>query len=109
MAEETQFLKGILEGCILALLQREKNYGYKVVEGLRERGFGDIHEVTVYPILTRLHKKGILEAEKRPSEIGPPRKYYALTPKGDDALREFLTTWETIKDKVDRLIDEVIV
>ncbi|HJN49009.1 MAG: PadR family transcriptional regulator [Pseudomonadales bacterium] len=107
MAGDAQLLKGILEGCILALLQREKNYGYKVVEGLRNNGFDDIHEVTVYPILTRLHNKGILESEKRPSDIGPPRKYYGLTPKGDDSLQEFLISWGSTKQKVDRIIEEL--
>ncbi len=109
MAGDSQLLKGILEGCILVLLQREKNYGYKVVEGLRDSGFSDIHEVTVYPILTRLHNKGVLNSEKRPSEIGPPRKYYGLTPKGHDTLQEFLTSWGTTKQKVDRIIEELAI
>ncbi len=106
MAEETQLLKGILEGCILVLLQSEKNYGYRIIEGLRENGFTDIHEVTVYPILTRLHKRGILDSEKRQSEIGPPRKYYGLTSAGKDALSEFLSTWASVKGRVDRMIEE---
>ena len=90
MADDTQMMKGILEGCVLGLLKAEPLYGYLLVDRLKSYGF-DAAEATVYPILTRLEKKGELKHEKRPSNLGPPRKYYALTDKGKSALSDFLT------------------
>ena len=106
MATDTQLLKGILEGCILALLKREPSYGYRVVERLRAFGFGDVAEATVYPILNRLEKKGELTFEKRPSALGPPRKYYGLTGAGEDALNRFAASWQTTSGIVERVLEE---
>lgn len=107
MAEDAQLLKGILEGCVLALLNREATYGYRVVEMLRDRGFAGIQEATVYPMLNRLDKKGLLSHEKRPSEIGPPRKYYSLTAAGRGRLRDFMESWFSIRENVDQILKEV--
>ena len=106
MAAESQLMKGILEGCILALLSRAPSYGYHVVERMRVFGFLDVAEATVYPILTRLEKKGQLRAEKRPSAIGPPRKYYALTAAGEAALAQFESSWHDTVSIVARVLEE---
>ncbi len=103
MADDTQMMKGILEGCVLALLRTEPLYGYLVVERLRGYGF-DAAEATIYPILTRLEKKGDLQYKKRPSNLGPPRKYYELTDKGQNALSIFLHNWKTTRNLVDSLL-----
>lgn len=100
MAADTQLLKGVLEGCILGLLKQEASYGYKVVEKLRESGFENIQEASVYPILNRLEKKELLRYEKRPSEKGPPRKYYLLTQHGEDMLKGFLESFKVIQKNV---------
>ncbi|MBN1624510.1 MAG: helix-turn-helix transcriptional regulator [Clostridia bacterium] len=105
MARDTQLLKGLLEGCILALLEREVTYGYKVVEKLANYGFREPQEATVYPIMNRLEKKGLLKSEKRPSELGPPRKYYILTDKGNEELKCFLLDWKEMKLTVERLLE----
>ncbi len=105
MAKDTQLLKGLLEGCILALLNREVTYGYRVVELLSSYGFRDPQESTVYPILNRLEKKGLLKSEKRPSELGPPRKYYMLTANGKNELAEFRSEWENLKQTADKLLE----
>lgn len=105
MANDTQLLKGLLEGCILALLNREVTYGYRVVELLADYGFKDPQEATVYPILNRLEKKGLLVSEKRPSELGPPRKYYRLTKKGSIELLEFKSEWKNMKMTADKLLE----
>jgi PadR family transcriptional regulator PadR len=105
MARDTQLLKGLLEGCILALLEREVTYGYKVVEKLGDYGFREPQEATVYPILNRLEKKGLLKSEKRPSELGPPRKYYILTDKGTEELNCFMIDWKEMKLTADRLLE----
>lgn len=106
MAQETQMLKGILQGCTLAILSGKELYGYKIVETLKDYGFEDIHEATVYPILTRLNKQGLLAFEKRPSELGPPRKYYSLTEQGKEELQLFNDCWLDISKKVDKILKE---
>lgn len=108
MTEDTQLLKGILEGCILAILSRETLYGYRVVERLNEEGFADIQESTVYPILNRLDKKGLIRFEKRPSDIGPPRKYYSLTAEGTQGLMSFRESWFGIRETVERIVKETM-
>ena len=105
MARDTQLLKGLLEGCILALLDREVTYGYRVVELLGAYGFKEPQESTVYPILNRLEKKGILKSEKRPSDLGPPRKYYMLTVIGKKELSDFKDEWENLKLTADRVLE----
>lgn len=106
MAQETQMLKGILQGCTMAILSDGEMYGYKIVETLKDYGFDDIHEATVYPILTRLNKQGLLAFEKRPSELGPNRKYYSLTEQGLVELKLFSDCWMDISKKVDTILKE---
>jgi len=97
-------LKGILEGCTLALLDAQDTYGYSVVERLRESGFSDVREATVYPILKRLEQKGLLSYKHHPSQLGPPRKVYALTEAGRRELLSFTQSWQKIRSVVDSLI-----
>ena len=104
MAQETQMLKGILQGCILAILSDGELYGYKIVETLKDYGFSDLHEATVYPILTRLNKQKLLSFEKRPSDLGPPRKYYFLTDEGKHELLLFDRCWMDISKNVDTIL-----
>lgn len=105
MAKDTQLLKGLLEGCIMALLNKEVTYGYRVVELLTSYGFREPQESTVYPILNRLEKKGFLKSEKRPSEMGPPRKYYLLTSSGRKELADFRGEWSNLKNTADKLLE----
>ncbi len=99
MSDETQLLKGILEGCVLELLSREATYGYRVVELLSEAGL-ETNEATIYPILTRLQKQNALQIERRPSPYGPERKYYSLTKEGEQMHQKFLTSWVRINNSV---------
>lgn len=96
MNDDTQLLKGILEGCILELLSKEPAYGYRIIEVLSDIGI-DTNEATVYPILIRLQKQGALSIEKRPSPFGPDRKYYSLTTEGIAILERFRASWERIR------------
>jgi len=104
MNDETQLLKGILEGCVLELLSREAAYGYRVVELLNDAGL-ETNEATVYPILTRLQKQNALRIERKPSPYGPERKYYSLTREGETMRQRFLFSWERIEDTVNHLIE----
>lgn len=106
MAQETQLLKGVLEGCILGLMEKEASYGYLIVEKLKCAGFENIGEATVYPILTRLEKKGLLKYEKRPSDVGPPRKYYLLTDAGQKELSGFVESYKGLKTSVEIILKE---
>jgi len=87
MAEETdnkitQLRKGILELAVLAALHRRSHYGYSLVRSLTTPGSLDIKEGTVYPILARLSREGLVRSEWVESSQGPPRKYYELTASG---------------------------
>jgi PadR family transcriptional regulator PadR len=104
MNNDTQMMKGILEGCILKIISEEELYGYKTVERLNEIGF-DVNEATVYPILTRLENKGHLKVEKRPSPFGPMRKYYFVTQEGQVNLLEFQETWQRMMKMVNEVME----
>lgn len=106
MSADTQLLKGVLEGCILGLLNKEASYGYLIVEKLKSNGFTNIQEASVYPILNRLQKKGILKYEKRSSELGPPRKYYLLTAIGNQMLDDFLDSYHSLSKNVGKIFEE---
>jgi len=83
----TQLRKGILELAILGALSRRRHYGYSLVRTISGTGDIDLTEGTIYPILGRLAKEGLVQTEWVESTQGPPRKYYALTPKGEEAFR----------------------
>jgi PadR family transcriptional regulator, regulatory protein PadR len=77
-----QLRKGILELAILAALYRNAHYGYSLVRTMAESGELEVKEGTIYPILSRLAKEGLVQTEWVESKQGPPRKYYSLTRSG---------------------------
>lgn len=79
----TQMLKGILEGCLLAVISEGEIYGYEMTKVLAGYGFSDISEGSIYPILLRMQKEKWVETELKRSASGPKRKYYRLTPLGE--------------------------
>lgn len=83
----TQLRKGILELAILGALSRGRHYGYSLVRTISGTGAIDLTEGTIYPILGRLAKEGLVQTEWVESSQGPPRKYYTLTFKGEEAFR----------------------
>ena len=83
----TEMLKGTLEGIVLALLAGQSAYGYEITARLREQGFTDIVEGTVYALLVRIEQRGLVDVEKVPSEKGPPRKVYSLNARARTARR----------------------
>ncbi len=99
----TEMLKGTLEGIVLAILAAEPAYGYEITARLREQGFVDIAEGTVYALLVRVEQKGLVDVERIPSEKGPPRKVYSLNQRGRDELEEFWRTWSFLSDRLDQL------
>ena len=103
MYDKSQLMRGTLEGCILKFLSEETTYGYELVERLEQNGFQDIKEGTIYPLLVRLEKKGIIRSEFRPSPLGPSRKYYSLTPDGFEYLQELTENWKQIEASVNQI------
>ena len=82
----TEMLKGTLEGIVLAILRGRPAYGYEITAWLREQGFSDIAEGTVYALLIRIEQRGYVDVQKVPSEKGPPRKVYSLNARGQQYL-----------------------
>jgi PadR family transcriptional regulator, regulatory protein PadR len=99
----TEMLKGTLEGIVLAILSGRAAYGYEITARLREQGFADIAEGTVYALLVRFEQKRLVDVEKIPSEKGPPRKVYSLNAQGQDYLDEFWRTWQFLAEQLDQL------
>lgn len=89
----SQMLKGVLTWLLLHLLHEQEDYGYNVVVRLRDQGFGELSEGTVYPALTRLEAQGLLTSRLVRSQSGPARKYYATTPSGIAEMREAQAQW----------------
>lgn len=102
--KQTQLLKGILEGCVLSVLQEKTTYGYELVQTLIQFGFTDLSAGTVYPLLQKLEKQGMLKGETLPSPDGPNRKYYSVTSKGEERLNEFNTQWTHLSDVVNLIL-----
>jgi PadR family transcriptional regulator len=99
----TEMLKGTLEGIVLAILSGRPAYGYEITAWLREQGFSDIAEGTVYALLIRVEQRGFVDVEKVPSEKGPPRKVYSLNAQGRDYLEEFWRTWTFLTERLEQL------
>lgn len=106
MFDQAQLRKGTLEGCILKIIDREPTYGYAIATTLRESGFDDLTEGTLYPLLLRLERKGLIAAEYRAGSGGPSRKYYQLTPDGAQCLAEFVAAWQTTGAAVNRILQD---
>jgi PadR family transcriptional regulator PadR len=103
--QETEMLKGTLEGIVLAILAGRPAYGYEITAWLREQGFSDIAEGTVYALLVRIEQRGLVDVQKIASEKGPPRKVYSLNPQGREQLEEFWRTWSFLTDRLTQLRD----
>jgi PadR family transcriptional regulator PadR len=99
----TEMLKGTLEGMVLALLAGRPAYGYEITSWLREKGFSDIAEGTVYALLIRIEQRGLVDVEKVPSEKGPPRKVYSLNAQGLEQLDEFWRAWSFLAERIGQL------
>ena len=99
----TEMLKGTLEGIVLAILAAQPAYGYDITARLREQGFTDIAEGTIYALLVRVEQRGLVGVEKVPSEKGPPRKVYSLNAQGRSELEEFWRTWSFLAERIEQL------
>lgn len=99
----TEMLKGVLEGCVLEIISHNETYGYEITRRLNDLGLTDIVEGTVYTILIRLEKNKLVNMVKKPSEIGPPRKFYTLNDAGREELALFWCKWGFVSEKINSL------
>ncbi|MFD1031037.1 PadR family transcriptional regulator [Metaplanococcus flavidus] len=104
MALRSQLLKGVLDACVMAVVEEEAVYGYELSQKLQTIGLPDISDGTIYPVLVRLQKNGFIRGEMRPSASGPNRKYYFLTDSGKEELRKISAEWEEIAVPVSELL-----
>jgi DNA-binding PadR family transcriptional regulator len=103
----TEMLKGVLEGCVIEIISRKETYGYEITRQLNALGFTEVVDGTVYTILVRLEKNKLVEVTKKPSDLGPPRKFFALNDAGREELRKFWEKWEFISSKMNELKEKV--
>ncbi|WP_406686471.1 PadR family transcriptional regulator [Rossellomorea vietnamensis] len=109
MENLTEMLKGVLEGCVLEIISRGETYGYEITQQLRELGFTEVVEGTVYTITMRLEKNNLVNIEKKKSSVGPPRKFYTLNEAGQEKLKIFWGKWEFLSSKMDELKTKEII
>ncbi len=99
----TEMLKGILEGCVLEIINQNETYGYEITRRLNALGFTDVVDGTVYTILVRLEKNKLVDITKKPSDMGPPRKFFTLNEAGKKELESFWEKWGFISSKLNEL------
>ncbi|MBQ7123746.1 MAG: PadR family transcriptional regulator [Oscillospiraceae bacterium] len=104
MISKTQIMKGILEGCVLAVLEKEKLYSQEIPKKLAVFGMTDVSDGTLFPLLLRLESDGLIESEKVPVPNGPARKYYMTTEKGGEELKKFSEIWRNIDNSVNKIL-----
>jgi PadR family transcriptional regulator PadR len=100
-----QMRRGTLQYCVLSLLADEERYGFDLVRGLAEIDGMVTSEGTIYPLLSRLRRDGLVESTWQESPSGPPRRYYRLTGAGRAALKGFRLEWRRFRDAVDHFAE----
>ena len=100
----SQLRRGVLEFCVLALLDRRQMYAFDLVRGLSETDSLVVGEGTVYPLLSRMRRDGWVSTTWVESTAGPPRRYYALTAAGRAELLAFTASWRAFTAGVDALL-----
>ena len=104
----SQFRKGVVELAILALLHRGEAYGGEIVERLGDHPGLAISAGTVYPLLSRLKKAGLIDSVWREYPVGPPRKYYRLSGVGEAEFDDMARAWDGVTDAMDELLGKEI-
>ncbi|MFH2114829.1 MAG: PadR family transcriptional regulator [Spirochaetota bacterium] len=99
----TELLKGVLEGCVLEIISRRETYGYEITRSLNALGFTEVVDGTVYTILIRLEKNDLVQVTKKPSDMGPPRKFFTLNHAGQEELQKFWKKWDFVASKINEL------
>jgi len=103
---ESLLLRGVLDMCVLALLEVKPNHAYGVVQQLQGHGFAQTSYGTIYPLVTRLRRLGLVRQNSQPSQGGPARNVLTLTPAGQAALLAWKQQWQDCNDRVTAVLDE---
>jgi PadR family transcriptional regulator PadR len=98
--------RGLLPYCVLAMLRGEERYGFELVQALASVQGMVTSQGTIYPLLSRLRRQGLVGTSWQESASGPPRRYYHLTEAGQDALADFARDWIQLRDSVDTLLGD---
>jgi PadR family transcriptional regulator PadR len=101
----SQLLRGVLDLCALAVMAEGPVYGYELTKRLRARGLATVGEGSVYPLLARLEREGLVETFREASNGGPPRKYYRPSSAGRRALDGGLAEWRAMRDALDSVLN----
>lgn len=105
MDHSSQLLKGVLDMCLLAIIVEEPSYGYEMVDKLQRKGLELVSEGSIYPLLSRLQKKGFIEGYFVESTGGPPRKYYRIAEAGRQRLDEWSEEWRRLARGVEEVLN----
>jgi PadR family transcriptional regulator, regulatory protein PadR len=103
----SQLLRGVLDLCLLAVVEEGPAYGYEMTKRLRARGLSIVGEGSIYPLLGRLERDGLVETHRAASNGGPPRKYYRASRDGRRALAAGVSEWRAARDAVDAVLNPV--
>lgn len=106
--DTTQLLKGVLDLAVLAVVDDEDGYGYDIVRRLRTGGLEEVGDASVYGTLRRLYSSGALTSYVVPSESGPHRKYYGITPSGRSQLKQQRDDWHDFSTTVTRILQGAV-
>lgn len=106
-SRRSQLLRGVLDLCLLATIEEEAAYGYEMMKRLRSRGLSIVGEGSIYPLLGRLEREGLVSTHRAPSDGGPPRKYYRASPEGQRVLAEGAAEWRAVRRAVDNVLKSV--
>jgi PadR family transcriptional regulator PadR len=101
----SQMRRGALEYCVMALVRETPRYAFELIEALGKTGMLTT-EGTLYPLLSRLRRDGLVKTDWRESTDGPPRRYYELTAEGRRALSAFKSEWTGFRGAVDKILQE---
>jgi len=104
---QTELLRGVLDLCLLAVMDEGPAYGYEMTKRLRERGLSAVGEGSIYPLLGRLEREGFVETYRAASKGGPPRKYYRPSSAGRIALGLGVSEWRAARVAIDAVLDGV--
>ncbi len=100
----SRLLRGILDACLLALVTERDRYGYELAAALHDAGLPIVRDGSIYPLLARLERRGLLTSYRTPAAGGPPRRYYRITDEGRTELAAARTVWREVATGVDAVI-----
>lgn len=101
-------LRGVLDMCVLAMVQRRPDHVYGLVGRLADQGLDRVSFGSLYPLVTRLRQQGLLHDTTEPSPVGPPRTIVSLTAAGRATLSRWTAQWHTVNAAVARVLDQEI-